>query len=888
MKSWILSTCCLLLASQAVMVPQEKLTPQEAYFLRRVTEFWKDQDYNLVKKQIDEFLASHETSNIHNNLYALMADILYKESDYANALATYNKITDPLLIEKTVSRKSQCLYLAGNYAEVIETLTPVLQDGKKIDYQEEMQFILADSLFRKMRETTDVDSQRELASRAKPLLIALYDTTYQDKVLLPLAEIHRELKEGKEASPLYLMLAEKMPLQKEELLLQAAALQLEFDPISAVSTFQKVVDLGGSKAPEAANQELHLLFQNDRYSELVSRAPRLEMYLAQDQKPLFEFCLARSYFKLEQLPEAIHHFNIFIEKESEATTHKRAAYLTLIHCSQKTENSALFDQTLTQFLKDFPIDEEAGKALLLHAQTALQKGDVAQASLDLNQLLKDFPDFPDQETLLYDQALLLSKTEQWGASRSAFISYLGKYPTTPHANIIWTSVVHSSVQELKAATEENMREKKEQLAIDLTQALTVSNLFSTDEDAAYHFLLGQLMFDLNYFKESSAELSRFCEKYPQHPSTKEAYLLQALAHKELKSEPALFIPVAEKALLAVEDPKYKTALQLQLFNSYLTLKEYDKAAENLYQTFIVDGTAVQPENQLWLASHYLGKAEKNRSIEVYKKVLSVDESYQVNFDPAQVYLEGETLKFAGLLGLAEKEKVLKSLVQVQSRNLTLPWKQQDIALLELAKTHLGQKHLTEALDTFETILAKGERASSFAKNAALLEKSRILLVQCLPADRSEENEVVRSALSTFKDLQIQKQLVNEPVHLEAALDYADLRISLSPEFSRAEAALFFFNRIKEDFNSKDDQVGQQYHEARLRYPEKDRLFINYMKLLEAEILSWEAKEALRNNDPEKAAQSKKVGVALLEEVLEDKEATSYLKHRAEGLSTELR
>ena len=884
MKSWILSTCCILFATQAIMVPQEKLTPQEAFFLRRVTEFWKDQDFVLVKKQIVDFLSEHETSNIHNNLYALMGDILYKESDYANALATYNKISDPAVIEKTISRKAQCLYLAGNYDEVIQMLTPVLQEEKTIDYKEEMQFILADSLFRKMRETTDGEGQKELALRAKPLLLALYKTPYQDKVLLPLAEIHRELKESKDAAPLYLMLADKMPLQKEELLLQAAALQLEFDPLLAISTFQQVVDLGGSKAGEAACQEFHLLFQNDRFSDLVSRAPKIEMNLSDEQKLLFEFCLARSHFKLDQLPEAIHHFNIFIEKELEPTPHKRAAFLTLIHCSQKTDNNALFDQTLAKFLKDFPGDEEAGKALLLHAQTALQKGDIAQASLDLNELLRDFPDFPDQETLLYDQALLLSKTQQWEKSRSAFISYLEKYPMTPHSNLIWASIVHSSVQELKGSTQDRVQEKKEQLVSDLSKALTLSNLFSRDEEAAYQFLLGQLKFDLGLFLESVMELERFSEKHPQHPSVPEAHLLMALAHRELKSGPELFIPAAEKALRGTDDPKHKTALRLQLFNAYLSIKEFDKAAENLYQTFVIEGTYIQPENQLWLAGYYLEKDEIEKSVEIYKKILLVDDSYQVNFDPAQTYLEAETLKFAGLLGLVEKEKVLRSLVSVQNRHEQLPWKHQDNAQLELAKTYLGLKQHPEALVAFDNILAKSE---SSIRNIALLEKSRLLLVQ-FRQDPSEDNEIVRSVLMTLKDLQIQKQLPGEPVHLEAALDYAELRISLSPEATRTESALFFLNRVKEDFNSKDDPISQEYHEARLRYPEKDRLFINYMKFIEAEILAWEAKDAISRNDLEKAENSKKVGAALLEEVLQDKELTPYLKHRAEGLSNELR
>jgi tetratricopeptide (TPR) repeat protein len=883
MKSWILSTCCVLFATQAIMVPQDKLTPEEAFFLRRVTEFWKDQDWVLVKKQIADFLSTHETSNIHNNLYALLGDILYKESDYANALATYNKISDMSVLERTISRKAQCLYLAGNYDEVIQTLTPVLQE-EKIDYKEEMQFILADSLFRKMREKADREIKQELALKAKPLLLELFNTSYQDKVLLPLAEVHRELKEEQEAAPLYFMLADKMPLQKEELLLQAAVLQLEFDPLIAISTFQQVVDLGGAKAGEAACQEFYLLFQNERFSDLVSRAPKIEMNLNEEQKLLFEFCLARSHFKLNQFPEAIHHFNLFIEKESEPTPHKRAAFLTLIHCSQKTDNSVLFDQTLTKFLKDFPGDEEAGKALLLHAQTALQKGDITQASLDLNDLLRDFPDFPDQETLLYDQALLFSKTQQWEKSRTAFIAYLEKYPTTAHSNLIWASIVHSSVQELKGSTTDQMQEKKQQLVSDLSKALTLSNLFSKDEEAAYQFLLGQLKFDLSQFSESVVELEHFCDKHSQHPSVPEAYLLIALAHRELKSNPELFIPAAEKALRGTDDPKHKTALRLQLFNAYLTIKEFDKAAENLYQTFVVEGTYIQPENQLWLASYYLEKDEIEKSVEIYKKILVIDDSYQVNFDPAQTYLEGETLRFASLLGLVEKEKVLRSLISVQNRHELLPWKQQDNAQLELAKTYLGLNQQIEALAAFDTILAK---AQGPIRNVALLEKSRLLLAQS-HENPSEDNEIVRSVLTTFKDLQIQKQLTGEPVHLEAALDYAELRISLSPETKRPESALFFLNRVKEDFNAKDDPISEEYHEARLRYPEKDRLFINYMKFIDAEILAWEAKGATSRNDLEKADRSKKEGAALLEEVLQDKEVTPYLKQRAKDLSTELK
>jgi hypothetical protein len=136
-------------------------------------------------------------------------------------------------------------------------------------------------------------------------------------------------------------------------------------------------------------------------------------------------------------------------------------------------------------------------------------------------------------------------------------------------------------------------------------------------------------------------------------------------------------------------------------------------------------------------------------------------------------------------------------------------------------------------------------------------------------------------LSTLKDLQIQKKLPSEPLHLEAALEYADIRTQLASPEARHESAIFFLNRLKDDFSSKDDQIAKEYHEARLRFPDKDFLYQNYMKCIEAEIFRLEAQLAKEQNDPEKAQRSEEVALALLQEVLQDTHITPYLKNRAE-------
>ena len=869
------------MAVQGISIPQEKLSPQEAFFLKRMTEFWKDRDFGFVKAQVQDFLEKYPDSAIQNNLQAILADILYQEQEYQAALSLYEKINNKPLQQKTLSRKCQCLYLLGHYDSVIAILTPALENP--IEYKEEMQFLLADSLFRKLKSIQNLTEQNDLALRAKPLLQALYKTTHQEKVIMPLAEIHRMLGENKEASEYYITLAEIIGDKKEDVLFQAAALQIDFNSHRAIETFQQVVNLGQNRAPDAAYNELVLLFQEDRFSDLISRAPVLQKHLTPQHQPLFNFCLGRSHFKLEQFADAIEYFNRCVEQETESTSYKRAAYLTLVHCAQKTENSLLLDSIVQQFITEFPHDEEAGKALLLHAQLALQSGQIDQAAFDIHKLLTTFPRISDKETLLYDLALLLSKNERWKESREAFFDYLEEFPNTSHL-MTWSSIVHCSVQELKSAPPEKVLEKKSQLVNDLRQALGAPNLFSPEEVAHYRFLLGQLLFDLRNYSEALQELTTFTQENFNHPQIPQAVLLQAHLHRELKSPLNVFIDMAEKALSLVSDRENRNVLHLQLFNAYLTLKEHDKAAEHLYQSHRLDETPLQAENELWLAHYYLNQATAGdaeatqRAHFLFQKILKIDDTGAVHFDPQQTYLEGEVLKYAEILSLNEKKQLLVSLLSLQNTHADIDWKLKRQTLFETGKTCLSLNEQENALKIFDDLITSSSLTPSYYSNAALLEKSRMILARC----EKKTETTVGSVLSTLKDLQIQKKLTCEPLHLEAALEYADIRTEMAPQESRIESAIFFLNRIKDDFSAKDEAIGQEYHEARLRFPEKDHLYQSYMKCIEAEIFSLESKLALNGNNLAKATECRLLALALLEEVLQDKQITPYLRNRAEN------
>ena len=92
----------------------------------------------------------------------------------------------------------------------------------------------------------------------------------------------------------------------------------------------------------------------------------------------------------------------------------------------------------------------------------------------------------------------------------------------------------------------------------------------------------------------------------------------------------------------------------------------------------------------------------------------------------------------------------------------------------------------------------------------------------------------------MKDLQIQKKILAEPLHLEAALQYAEIRSSFSDPKSYAKNAYFFYKRMYEDFQEQGDPIAEEYNEVRQNHPEKNRIFEAYMKYLDAQMMKCQA------------------------------------------------
>jgi TolA-binding protein len=852
-----------LVFSPLALITQEgqgsMVSAQEGYFLRRIVEFWKDKDYALVKEQVHAFLKEHPTSAVADNLYAILGDLHYQEENYTDATLAYAKITGDEFREKTLYRYVHSLYELKRFNELINVSTPFFADGKKpqTEFCDETEFLLAESLFQNMLQESDESTKVALAERAKPLYQALASGPFRSHALSPLVEIHRTLKEYPQASTLYITLAHELPDQAEDLLFQAASLQLSFDPGLAIKTYEQIVALGGPRSSESAFNELVLLFQANRFADLIESAKTIEAKLASEHHPLFLFCLGRSYFAQNNYDLAATTLQAYVNEESVNEERKKSAYLTLIACAQESHNLALFDTVLENFLSAFPKDQEAAKALLLHAQELAKNENLSEASKDFSRLIDTFPDFEQKEGAMLDHALLLSKAKDWGQSRTNFLTLLHQFPESSHADLIWTYILNCSAEELKEASAETMVEKKKQFVSDLRRCLIRPSLFQDEERANYEFLLGKTLFEIDEFSEATAVLEDHLVRYPNHITSGESHLILALASKT----PELFVTHAEEALGRDANIRDRGGLHLQLYNAYLQLGQVDKAADHLYVGYINENNPIQDENRLWLANHFYTVKDKDRASVIFKKILGIGESdFKLSFSPDTSFLEVEALKFAELLDPSAKSTLLASLVELQTQNPGAGWKFVRQAQFELGKAYEEAQESSLALKTYEDLIS-ASGTSSYYSVAALLQKSRLQYSLCGTEQLSEANPAISQILSSLKDLQIQKKVSTEPLHLEAALDYADIRTTLSPD-----SALFYLNRVKEDYAGEN--VAADYSDALAHSHEKQTLVQSYMKCIEAEMLCLED-----------SAQSRVVAKALFDEIKEKGPITPYLEKR---------
>ena len=890
---------------QELLIPQTT-TDEEAFLIRRISEFWKDGDFAIVKMQIRDFFDKYPNSALSDYFNGILGDLYLQENKTQDALAAYKQIKDPGIYRKILINKLHCYYDLNDYKSLSKEALPFVNDSSEefVLRREEFHFLVAESLFRQALSEKKQETQKSLVTHAKPYYETLLESPYQEVSEFALAEIHRMLGENKTATSLYLSLASKHLKEREELLFQAASLQSAFSPHDAILTFTTIIDEKGARLNEARFNRLILLFQTEQYRSVIDEFNLVSNYVPESYLPTFHYIVGKSYFSIGDHQNAIFPLNKYIFSQGESSPQLKNALLIQMSVAQQVADPALFKGSLEKFESFFPEDPEVSKAIFMYAMLCKASGqrEITQEKLEL--INQKYPQFEAQESFLFEYALLAHENEDWEKSHTALKSYLKQFQETPHSEAAWKLFLSSSLHRFQS---EPTKYSKESFYKDLSRALNQEKLFTYEELKEYRLLLAKTAYDLGQYKDvleytHGYLLSSLSEEKDQE-ALAESHYLAALCHHQLHSDPYAFCSHLEMAI-KLNPTLYDTAAtHLHLYNGYMQNKAtLDKGAEHLYTAIQLGESSIKPENKLWLANHYHEKASEylnahwshtpndnpevkehmNRALSLYVSVLEKD-GVITPINASNLALEPELIKYAELQGqqgdFSHKLRLISHLIEQQSFHPDLKWSYKKHALFELAETYRVNGEAEKALETYNFIKNTTKQLPTTMGNIATYESAKIGFTLIEPSSRMETNDSVIAILNQFKELQIRRNIQSEPIHFEAALTYVQIRSSMLPADQQISKQLFFLHRIKEEFSAEKDPISKEYHAGRRALPEKNALYASYMKYVDAEMLRLNALEKKREDQVSEMEELTQAALALYTEINESKATPKELHDR---------
>lgn len=770
---------------------------EESLFLRRIADFWQEGEYALAKSQMEEFLKDHPTSAFGDVLSATLGDLYLGEKSYAEALSCYARIQGPEWGERIFLSRMHCLYEMQWYA----TLADECETKIQITPSKEVTYFLAISLYNQCLNQTDPEALQKLALRAKPHFETLLAEDRSRELLLAFAHLSCMLKEFPQASDIYEELGD------EEMLFQAGLVQAEFDKERALETFAKIHQMGQTKSKEAAFNRLVLLHELGRNEELAQAKQEALKDVPPEKQAMVRLFLGQSLLATQQYKEATE--ELLAYAETAPLENLEPALATLLESATLAENPVAAAQAIQKWKTEFAASDALPKALFARAQTLKRQGKRTEARSELERLSSEFPQFSQSAEAIFESAHLEHQEQNWAVCRSkaeAFLNQFASHSLSPFAvRYLLSASAHGPVELFQK---------------DLLQWGSFAGLSET-EKATWEFFLAKTEFDLGDNPENRLQL--LLQK--EFPEKSDAKLLLALCRKDTPD----FALLAEEALKEGARLMPPEQTHILLFNAYLLQNALDAASRHLYAAFEAKAP-IQPQNLLWLAEYYEKELEEHPSLLLTKRTASLLEQI-LKTEAASESIACSLAKH--YLTLSQPQEALQLLKPFECKAALHSQNPQPETKRLLAESYLrtGQEELGETL--LDQVLQQSHNVRDKTSAAACLQSAKLKILKNRP-----------QALIQLKDLVLQKTLANEPLHLEAALEYAELQ---------KEKKLPQLLKIKQNFEAQDDLLSKDYHAARAQMPHKDRIYTAYMLWIDSEIALL---EAAQNPETEKELQGK--------------------------------
>lgn len=777
----------------------EARSESEALFVRRILDFWRDKEYPFAKSQIRAYMHDYPHGPFTDHFYAMLGDMAMHERAYREALEFYNRISHSALTAHVSTKKWQALYHLQLYAQLYQEIGPTIA-GKPIE--EEGKFYFAEAAFREALTLWRYEEGKEEAKALYEEALAVYASLTSSAVFGPhaklaMAEIYRILNNPEKAAALYLELAETEE-HPEEILFHAGVMLTQFDQEKAKELFAQIAQGTTQSAPEAAYQWLQMLANAGEWETIAHERDLWLEKVPQEHMATAYFYLGMVAFDQKNYYQAIADLQKTLE-EGIASPHDRSALEALITSAKEVQRLDLCEENYLRLTKAYP--EQKAEAGYVRALAYQQAGESATALILFEELTQHFPGYGISEKASLAKIKLLMMEKRWEEAHEGVDQFLKTYPLSERkAEMLRLAIDLSRIQSAEGKL-------YHQLAQDLERAFA-ERIFQGEERKEKEELLAKAYIKLGRIHAALGLLHEMPD--PDPLLFTQCYIKEGNAHEKV-------IYFGEKALEKYPD---HDRLHLHLFNAYLQLAKNDpddfltnRAAYHL--NTIIDVYPVSLENRLWLA-HYCVKTQNDRALYLLESLLQTDANWK-RFDQ-------EGLMLARLYQNKGQTRKAQALVE---KIIALGQNTQPEAELILAEILEGIGEIEQAQELYARLEEEPNLSIAYE---ATLQSARLCFAQ------QPEN-----SLKKLHHLKMCKNLATEPIHLEAALDYAELQASLCPQEQRLATYLAALLEVKEEFTSDQDICSKDYQESRQLMPEKEQIYQAYMRYVDARIYNLQAK-----------------------------------------------
>jgi TolA-binding protein len=853
--------------------PWEAQNEEEALFIRRIADFWQEGEYQIVKKQIEGFLKEYPDSSFAQSLSATLGDLYIREKKFQAALEQYARITKTEISDRVFLNRMQCLLELQWFATLADECEQFLQK-ENLDSESRLRasYLLATSLYQQcINLPKDSEDLPRLAERAQPHFKLLLNSELSHETAQAFAHLCCILKDFASASEIYLNLAKQTGSNTDEMLFQAALLQAEFDKSLAMKTFNEVAVLNGPRAHDALYNQLVLSYDTGQYEDVLSKKAELLEKIPAERQSCAHLFFGRSHLQLKQYPEALQELLCYADRASSSEA-LRSALIDILETAYQLGDEPSLNIALNRLSEQFPDDPQIPKGMLAHAQLLKKTNQLEAANREIESLCSRFASSGEIEAARFEQILIDFQEKIWPTCRVHCQEYLDHFPHNPFSAHVWrylaTAEYHLTAENLDPAL-------KEELAKHLEMLLKQKISLSAAEQNDWMFLLAKTDYELQRFTSAIGILEQLAldQNFSQRAN---AILLLALCYRDGTSDLDKFCTRAEEALALHADLLDEASLHIALFNGYLARnpESLDAAAEHL--DLASQKTDIELDNLRWLADYYFAKASselsspiifRQKAWENLNRFLASAKVRIHDLDETDLPYEEAIFRLADLHGqlgqIPQQMELLLSLRRQYDAHPTWAWmKESDVDLL-LGSNYAQSGQTDFALDLFDRIIAKNPTMRSRTCASAVLQSTQIRIKEWSQKNLPAEDPGALKILSQLKTLTLQKTLVNEPIHLNAAIEYIDFQTGLETADKKVEKRLALLAKMKTDFETSTDLLSRDYQNSRKILSEKDCIVSKYMNFIDAQILFYQSKLTQNASD---RSQSRQMAKKMFEEI----------------------